>query len=247
MPYCLKLFVIPIMLILGWSGQDAQGAAAQIDPAATGKLERMGNYLGGLEQFSVHTQNTLEDLMSTGHRVDFDVSAQVTISRPNKIRSERKGSRVDQVFYYDGDTLTLYSPTHNLYAKGPAPGDYRGLFKYLYETIGFALPISDLLYRNSYELLMQDVQLAQVIGETYIDGVKCDHLLFSRPGVDFQVWIEQGDTPLPRKYVVTDTALPMRLSISTLLSDWNVEPGVDDSFFRFDQPEGSREIDFILN
>ena len=46
-----------------------------MDPAATQILKRMTDYLGGLKQFSVHTQNTLEDMLDSGHRVDFDVSA----------------------------------------------------------------------------------------------------------------------------------------------------------------------------
>ena len=48
---------------------------------ATKILQRMTDYLGSLKQFSVHTQNTLEDLLASGHRVDFDVSANVIVSR----------------------------------------------------------------------------------------------------------------------------------------------------------------------
>jgi len=66
-------------------------AQSGVDPAATQILKRMTDYLDSLKQFSVHTQNTLEELPDFGHRVDFEVAANVIISRPNKLRAERRG------------------------------------------------------------------------------------------------------------------------------------------------------------
>jgi hypothetical protein len=40
-----------------------------------------------------------------------------------------------------------------------------------------------LVYHNAFTLLMQDVVLASVVGKAVISGVRCDHLLFSRPGL----------------------------------------------------------------
>ena len=90
---------------------------------------------------------------------------------------------------------------------------------------------------------MQDVTLAMVVGKAVIGGVKCDHVLFSRPGVDFQVWVADSGQPLPRKYVVTDTATPALLSITTVMSDWNVAPAVADARFAFVPPPGTKRID----
>ena len=80
---------------------------------------------------------------------------------------------------------------------------------------------------------MQDVTLAVVVGKAVIGGVGCDHLVFSRPGVDFQVWAADGDQPLPATSIVTDTGIPGRLSVTTVISDWNVAPAVVDSRFTF--------------
>ena len=38
-----------------------------VDPAATQILKRMTDYVGSLKQFSVHTQNTLEDALDSGN------------------------------------------------------------------------------------------------------------------------------------------------------------------------------------
>lgn len=241
----LHILIVPILLVLGLSPLESRAASPPIDPAATEIITRMTDYLGSLEQFSVHTQNTLEDLISSGHRIDLDVFAKVIISRPNKIRSERRGAEIDQIFYYDGKNVTLFNPSSNVYSTVEAPDSFYGLFKFLYESLGLGLPISDLILDDAYQLLMQDVSLAQQVGTTYLSGVRCDHLLFSRPGVDFQVWVSEGDKPLPLKYVVTDTATPTRLSITTRMNDWDIDPIIDDSQFSFVQPEGAQSIEFI--
>ena len=219
--------------------------ARDVDPAATEIFKRMTDYLAGLKQFSVQTQNTLEDTLDSGHRIDLDILASVTVSRPNKLRSERKGDLVDQVFYYDGKSLTLYSPSNNVYATEEAPGTYKEMFIHLYETLGFGVPVSDLIYPDAFELLMQDVTFATVVGKSFINGIKCDHLIFSRPGVDFQVWVTEGKKPLPSKYVVTDTANPGAMSVVTVMSNWNVEPEVKDVRFTFVPPQDVLEIEFL--
>jgi len=224
---------------------ELRAQAPAVDPAAVQTLKRMTDYLGSLKQFSVHTQNTLEDLLDSGHRVDFDVSANVIVSRPNKLRAERKGELVDQVFTYDGKTLTLYNPSDKAYATEAAPGTIEELLDYVRESLGLIVPVADLVYRNSFQLLMQDVTFARVLGKSFIDGVKCNHLLFSRPGVDFQVWVADTGDLLPYKYVVTDTGTPEMLSITTVMSDWNVASAVGDSRFTFVPPQGVKQLTFM--
>jgi hypothetical protein len=234
--------------VLVWFGAvptevPAQGPA--LDPAATQLLKRMSDYLGGLRQFSVHTQNTLEDRLDSGHRVDYDFSASVAVRRPNKLRAERKGDVMDQRFFYNGKTLTLYNPSDKVYGTTPAPDTIEKTIAFGRESLGLLLPAADLLYRNAYPLLMEDVTLAKVVGKAVVGGVKCHHLLFSRPGVDFQIWVAEGKRPLPHKYVVISTATPSRLNITTVMRDWNIAPAAADALFNFKPPQGAKAIPFM--
>lgn len=221
-------------------------AGGSVDPAATQILQRMTDHLANLQQFSVHTQNTLEDLLDSGQRIDYDVSASVTVSRPDRLRAERKGDLVSQVFYYDGTTLTLYDPDENVYATEPAPETIEGMLAFARESLGLIVPAADLVYKNAYPLLMEGVTSAVVVGKSVIGGVNCDHLAFSRPDVDFQVWVAAEGQPLPYKYVVTDTGTPALLSVTTVMSGWAVGEGVaDDASFAFVPPEGAAGITFM--
>ncbi len=247
----LNLRMTAVLLAVGVLGlsvtvsTEVRAQTPAVDPAATQILKRMTDYLGSLKQFSVHTQNTIEDVLDSGQRIDLDVSASVVLSRPNKLRAERKADPINQVFYYNGKTLTLYNPSYKVYATESAPDTIEGMLDFARESLGLVMPVGDLLYRNAYPLLMQDVTSAVVVGKAVIRGVKCDHLLFSRPGVDFQVWVSDSGRPLPYKYVVTDTGTPALLSITTFMSDWNVAPAVADARFNFAPPQGAKEIIFM--
>ncbi len=239
------LCVLGVLALAATVATEVGAQAPAVDPAATRILQRMTDYLGSLQQFRVRTQTTLEDVLDSGHRVDREISASVIIGRPNRLLAERRGDVVDQTFYYDGKTLTLHNPSDKVYATEPAPATIEAVLDFARESLGLTVPVADLVYRNAFPLLMQDVTLAAVVGKAVVGGVKCDHLLFSRPGVDFQVWVAEAGRPLPHKYVVTDTGTPARLSVSTFMSDWNVAPSVADARFTFVPPAGARKIGFM--
>ena len=223
----------------------AQAQKPAVDPAAVQKLQQMTTFLDGLQKFSVRTQNTIEDMHVSGHRVDYDLSANVTVKRPNKLYAARAGELMDQRFFYDGKTLALHNPAQHVFAIKEAPETIEKMITFARETVGILLPAADLLYRNAFPLLSQDLTLAVVVDQAIVGGVKCDHLLFSRPGVDFQIWVAEGKQPWPCKYVVTDTDSPSRLSITTVFSHWNAAPAVDDAQFKFVPPKGATEIPFM--
>jgi hypothetical protein len=231
-----------VLTLLVTVSTDARAQAPAVDPAAVETLKRMINFLDGLQQFSVNTHSIIEEMHASGHRVDYDVSASVTVKRPNKLRAVRTGEYMNESLFYDGKTLTLYKPSEKVYATEKAGDTIESMITFARETVGILLPSADLLYRNAFPLLMQDVTLAVAVGKPVINGVKYDHLLFSRPGVDFQIWITEGKRPWPARYIVTETGTPALLSISTVLRDWNTAPAVDEARFRFAPPKGARAI-----
>jgi hypothetical protein len=224
---------------------EARAQSPAVDPAATRILKRATDYLDGLQTFSVNTYNVLEDLLESGQRIDEHMAATVTISRPNRLRAERKDDVMSQVFYYNGKTLTLYDPAHQVYATLEAPPTVEKMLDFARDSLGLLIPAGDLVYRNSYALLTRHVTAGIVVGKAVIAGVTCDHLAFSAPGVDFQLWVPDTGPPLPRKFTVTDAGTPALLSISVLMSDWNTAASAPDSLFTFVPPQGAQPITFM--
>jgi hypothetical protein len=76
-----------------------------------------------------------------------------------------------------------------------------------------------------------------------VGGVTCDHYAYRQPGIDWQVWIQKGDFPLPRRIVVTTTTDEARPQYTSVLS-WNLAPSYNEATFSFAPPPGVNKVPF---
>ena len=123
------------------------------------ELMRQLSRRGVLVDAFTRSQSSLEP-----HIADTDLSTRVTISRPSGIRATRRGELVDQDFYYDGRTLTLYNPIDRVYATVDAPPTIEGVLHFAHDRLGLAVPAGDLVYPNPYPHLIAGVTHAAVLG-----------------------------------------------------------------------------------
>ena len=87
---------------------------------------------------------------------------------------------------------------------------------------------------------------ADYVETTTITDVPCDHLTVrTAKGVDFQVWVAQGNEPLPRRIVITYKEEPGEPQFWADLSNWNLAPEISDTLFTFTPPEGANRIQFL--
>ena len=76
----------------------------------------------------------------------------------------------------------------------PAPPTIEKMIDFARETVGILLPAADLLYRNAFPLLMQDVNLAAVVGKAVIGGVTLRSSALQPPGCRFPGLGGRGQT-----------------------------------------------------
>ena len=241
-----RLCALMVPILIGATMWPVQGNAqsAGVDPKAVAILKRSTDYLAGLKQFSVDTQISIEAVLTSGQKLMFDNAATATVQRPNKAVARRKGDLVNQVFYYDGKTLSLNSPDQKVYATVAAPGTLEEMLDFARGSLDIVAPAGDLLYKNAFELLTQDVKSGFVVGKGVVDGARCDHLAFRNQDVDWQIWIQEGPNPLPRKYVITSTQVAGAPQFVTVMK-WNTAPVVTSGTFAFAPPKGASKIDFL--
>ena len=91
-----------------------------------------------------------------------------------------------------------------------------------------------------------EVTAASDYGPGVIDDVTCEHYAFRQPGLDWQVWVQLGDHPMPRKLVLTTTTDPARPQHTSVLK-WNLAPSYDAAAFVFDPPPDAHKIVFAEN
>jgi len=223
----------------------AMAQPAGIDPEAEKLLKASMTYLAAQKRFGVTVRTTIEAVLKTGQKLQFDNTGSLLVQRPNKLRAERRGELVDQVFYYDGKSLTLYNPGQKYYATVDAPGTLEAMMDFARNKLDVIAPAGDLIYANAYELLMQDATSGFVVGESVIEGARCDHLAFRNPDVDWQIWIQQGRQPLPRKFVITTRDVAGSPEFAIVMTKWDLAPKLSDRTFAFAPPKGAKKVDFL--
>ena len=217
----------------------------EIDPDAIQLLKRMTDYLAGLKQFRATADTTIEAVLPSGQKLQFGNRVSLTVQRPNKMRADRVGDLVNQTFYYDGKTLSMNLPDQKYYATVAAPPTLEAMLDFARDKLDIIAPGSDLIYKNAFERFNEALTSAFVVGKAVVDGVRCDQIAFRNPEVDWQIWIQEGDKPLPRKFIVTSKKVPESPQFAVVLSKWDTAPKFTDAMFNFTPPKGARRIEFV--
>ena len=222
----------------------AAPAANLVDPASIQALKDMGAHLQSLKRFRVTTELTGERVLADGQKLQHSATAAMDVERPNKIRAVMHSARSERELFYDGKTVTLYTPAQKYYSTVEFSDTIGKLVERLEERYGVQLPLQDLFLWGTPFAPLDKIESAMNAGQDFIDDDLCDHYAFRQGKIDWQIWITAGAKPLPRKVVVTNRADEARPQ-SVSLIDWNLKPTFKDSVFKFTPPKGSTKIEIL--
>jgi hypothetical protein len=243
------LLLLSLALIAACSAQAASTKRGcvpgpAIDPRADQMLREMSDYMSGLEQFSVHADTTMEMITPSAMALDANRELDVSVQRPDHIRVDSRVPDHDRQIVYDGQSVTIYSPRHNYYTVIPVTGTIAQTIAAL-RTKGVEMPLADLLHERPYDVVKKRARHGYYIGESLVDGILCRQLAFRGGDMDWQIWIEKGATPLPRRIVIIDRMLPDAPRHTVTLTKWNVSPAFSADTFTFVPPEGAKKVSFV--
>jgi hypothetical protein len=219
----------------------APAVAAQDDSASI--LKAMADYVASQKTISLTFDADIEVITSDLQKIQFTHSGQVQLSRPDKLRARRTGGYADIDLVFDGKTLTVHGRDANVFAQLDAPGSVDQLIDRLRDDFSVAAPGADLLFSHPYEGLMDDVIDAKHIGIGVIDGVECEHLAFRNHETDWQIWVETGPRPIPRKYVITSKSLAGAPQYTLRIKDWRTDAPIAADAFVFKPPADAKKVD----
>jgi hypothetical protein len=217
---------------------------AQADEAhAKTMLKAMSDYLAAQQVISFGYDTNLEVVTKDQQKLLFASSGTAALSRPDKIRATREGGFASVEMIFDGTTLTLLGKNGNLYAQAEVPGDLDHLVDELRDKFHRPVPGADLLTSNVYDVLMDGVTDVKDLGSGVIGGAECDHLAFRAKEVDWQIWIAQGASPYPCRYVITSKEVDQGPQYSVQVRDWNVGSEVAADDFAFKNTTDAKKVD----
>jgi hypothetical protein len=238
---CAFLLAATVLAATLRAQEPSKASASDVEPEAIAALNKMGAYLRTLKVFQVRAETTKEDVLDDGQKIQFASVADVLAQAPSQLRVQVKSDREEHVSLYDGKTFTLYAPRVNFYASVPAPPTIVELINRLEEKYGMEIPLTDLFRWGGPHSNVDQIKAATDIGPGEVGGTSCEHYAFRQPGLDWQVWIQLGDYPLPRKVVLTTMTDEARPQFSAIYT-WNLAPSFNEGTFRFVPPPEASKI-----
>jgi hypothetical protein len=221
----------------------SQGA---IDEKSKKIMMDMSKYLTSLKEFSFQSNGYFEVIDSASGKKDkINNSGELFVKRPNKIKVQRKGEKANLEFFCDGKQVTMYEKKLNTYSSASVNGNLDQILDNISEKFNISLPASDLLYTDVYEGLMQDVVSGKYIGKEKVANANCDHLFFTGKEVDWEMWVEDGEKKLPKKYVIISKQIEGKPEASIEIKEWKTDVKLDDKMFTFTPPKGAQKKDFV--
>jgi hypothetical protein len=223
-----------ILVLSAGQGVQAQDAAKV--------LKAMTDYTAGQKSISATFDSDIEIITPELQKIQFASSGQLKLSRPDKLRIRRTGGYADVELIYDGKMLSMYGNNAKSYVQADAPGTVDQVIDTLQVKTGAAMPGTDLLLTKSYDELMTDVIEGRHIGQGVVDGVECEHLAFRGVDTDWQIWIETGTRPAPRKYVITSKTLAGAPQYTLRIKDWKTDAVAEADAFMFKPPADATKV-----
>jgi len=231
------------VMLLPTSVTIAQQTAAKpaVEPKAVEALRGMGAYLRSLKEFSVQGEGARDEVVKSGQKIQINGTVAYQVRAPDHLRAEIKTDRKQREFIYDGKTLTVYAPRMHYYATVNAPPTIGAMLDSAQDRYGLEFPIADLFLWGTNKDESSKLTYASLVGPSTINGIECDQYAFRQPGVDWQLWIQKGNAPLPIHIVITSRDNAAQPQYAATLK-WDTQAKVSDETFAFVPPKDASKI-----
>ncbi|MGH8710325.1 MAG: DUF2092 domain-containing protein [Burkholderiales bacterium] len=247
----LKTLSLPVVMAAAFcigavADAHAQTPASAPPGEAKAITMRMAEFMAKTRSFSVDVRDSYDVYQRSGQKIEFGETRKITVVRPDRLRVEIEESNGDKsVVLYDGKDLTMSSPTHNVYAQTSKPGSLDDAVVYFVHDLGMKLPLALLLLTTAPNELDQRTQTLDYVEKTSILGAPAHHVAGRTESVDYQLWIADGDRPLPLRMVLTYRNEKGQPQFRAQFSGWNLAPEAPASLFAFVPPPGAQQISFL--
>ncbi len=253
---CVLIFALcccaaPVASMASSSADQASQTTADqddniIEDEAVQALYTMSAYLRTLKVFEMTSSFYRDEVLTTGQKVLINGESTTLIRLPDKYLAKVKVAEKDKDFevYFDGQNFTLSGKNHQFYVTTSAPGTVADLVFKTFAEKGIELPLQDIFLWGTSASDKEELISAFKVGTTVMDGKACTHYAYRQEGVDWQVWIQDGEQSLPLQVAIITTSDTSQPQYAANIK-WDLDPLVPDEAFTFIPPEGARAISFM--
>jgi hypothetical protein len=220
--------------------------ASKLNAHAAEIVHRMAERIVAANRFRVGGEIAWDVLQPDGQTLEFGATRELLLQRPDHLRIDidlREGGK--RLLVYDGKQVVFQNLEDNVYAVQPWTGPVDDMAAFVSDRLGIPVSLSEILSPNLPALLGEHLASASYVGESTLDGVRCDHVALRNEVAGMQLWVGQDDS-LPRRIIVTYERDTGRPQFRASLTGWDLSPQITDVTFAFDPPKGAERIVFAL-
>ena len=236
--------VLAVLVAGGWSwGQETD----TVDPEAAKVVRQMSQYYQNMRGGQVEVTHTIAVDKPEGQQNSV-IEVRATFRRPREILLALvdQAGKIEVVSNAEKMTTSLSAlnqyvtddPLEDLSELATSP-----LMAHFNAVTGRALFILDLLEKDPYGKIMQDVSSLGLEPPEKIGGMSCHHLVFGQKDIDWEMWVAEGEKPLLMQ-VSTDFSRAVNAQVVTTsaFDRWEVNHPPPSEVFTFSPPEGASEV-----
>ncbi len=235
--------LVGMLVAVGLNGASASVSPdADIDPMAEYLLQQMTRRLASAEQLTFRVEATVDAVDTDGLTVQTAEAMDVALRRPDRLAVRTQGDEGRRGFRYDGLTATIYHADLQVYSFVEAAQTVDATLDLLEREYAFTLPMADLIHSDPLTTLLDGATEGHYLGMAVVDGVPGHHLVFRRPDVDWQIWVEDSIWMYPLKFVATYKQPGGSSQYTARFSDWDYGATLTEEVFEFDPPPVAMSI-----
>ena len=223
------------------SASAVQAGVGQVEPNAVDALNRMSGYLRSIPAFQITLQTQRDDVDDYGQLITLNGRATYRVRRPDAFSIDLALPNSTGQYVYDGKTVTVYDAASGYYSKYQAPSTIRATLDLAEQKYGATVPLDDLFKWSDGDDQAKALTSAHFIGKAQVAGQTASHYAFRQPGIDWQIWIADGDKPAPLRVIIAASDDPARPQFQADLS-WDTAPQFSSDAFAFAPPPNARAL-----
>jgi hypothetical protein len=215
-----------------------------LEPRAIDILKAASVRLAAAKSMSFTAVISYESPSRLGPPLVYSTRSEVTLQRPDKLKVVTLGDGPRSEFYYDGKTMTAFSPAENLVAVADAPPTVDAALEAAFHSGAIYFPLTDLIVTDPYKDIADGLKIAFYIGQSnVVGGTTTDMVAYVTGDVFVQAWIGAQDK-LPRRVYAIYLNDRARLRHVLELSDWSLDPSIPADAFVPANAAGAARIAF---
>lgn len=216
-----------------------------IAPRADQLLTQFCKALGAARAFSFHAEVMFEEVLPSNVKVQFAGALDFAVQRPNEIVVDYHSDLGAKRFWYSDDNVTILDPLHMVYASEVVPNTIDGMLDRAEQKHNLTFPLADLAASDPCQPLRKRITYGGFVGINDVNGVETDHVAFSSPKTDLQLWLSRSGKPVPLKVLINYRSEPGSPEYIAFLSNWKFPQQIPASHFRPVLPTDAKRIEFL--